>query len=193
LCPRCLSKATPAPGRILPDLDGIQVGVNFQEPINTAIHAFKYERQIRLMDPLGFLLLRTLQKVDWSIDIVTAVPLHPGRLRERGYNQSALISYVVARGRGWPFAPDVLARVRETSSQIHLNAQERRVNVAGAFEADPAVVCGRRVLIVDDVLTTGATLSACAEALRLAGAARVYGAAVAGAVYSDAAGSGAPV
>jgi ComF family protein len=118
----------------------------------------------------------------WPVDVVSAVPLHASRLRERGYNQAVLLAQVVARTRSWVFAPDALRRVRETASQVNLNAQERRANVEAAFFAEPAVFCGRQVLVIDDVLTTGATLSACADALRAAGATHVYGATLAGAV-----------
>jgi len=175
---------TQAPAREVPGLDGIRVRANFEGAISAAIHAFKYKRQTRLVQPLGTLLCEALQGVDWPVEVVLAVPLHAARLRERGYNQAALLADYLACARGWACQPSAIQRVRETASQVHLNAQERRVNVADAFAADPAWVRDRCVLIVDDVLTTGATLSSCAQAVRAAGATRVYGATVAGAVYS---------
>jgi ComF family protein len=184
LCARCLATVTQAPVREVPGLDDIRVRANFEGAISAAIHAFKYKRQTRLVQPLGALLCETLQDVDWPVDVVLAVPLHAARLRERGYNQAALLADYLARAQGWACQPAAIRRVRETASQVHLNAQERRMNVADAFAADPECVRGQCVLIIDDVLTTGATLSACADAVRVAGATRVFGATVAGAVYS---------
>jgi ComF family protein len=185
LCPRCLATVTQAPARSLPQFDGIRVRANYEGAVSSAIHAFKYERQIRLVEPLGRLLSEMLQDVDWPVDLVTAVPLHTQRLRERGYNQAALLAAYLAQTRGWEFTPAALVRIRETASQVQLNAQERLVNVADAFRADAGVVSGKNVLVLDDVLTTGATLSACADALWSAGARAVFGAALAGAVYAS--------
>jgi ComF family protein len=182
LCSHCLATVSPAPERTVAGLDGVQVRADFEGAIRTAVHAFKYEGQTRLAEPLGALLNETLCCTHWPVDVVSAVPLHASRLRERGYNQAVLLAQVVARTRSWVFAPDALRRVRETASQVNLNAQERRANVEAAFFAEPAVFCGRQVLVIDDVLTTGATLSACADALRAAGATHVYGATLAGAV-----------
>lgn len=185
LCPRCLAKVTAAPPRALPAFDGICVRANYEEPVSKAIHAFKYDRQTRLVNPLGDLLCQVLQTTRWPVDVVCGVPLHASRLRERGYNQAALLAEYVAQANRWSFVPSALSRVRETASQVHLNAQERRVNVADAFSADSRLVAGKQVLVIDDVLTTGATLSACADALRAAGATHVYGAAVAGSMYKE--------
>jgi len=190
LCPRCVQTILPAQPRIIDGLDGICVRAGFEGATRNAIHAFKYERQTRLAGPLGDLICQALQETAWPVDLVTAVPLHAARLRERGYNQAALIGQHVAFKQGWGFAANAIERVRETTSQTQLNAQERRANVQGAFRADGSLVAGKQVLVVDDVLTTGATLCACADALRAAGAIGVYGAAIAGAVHSDSVGAG---
>lgn len=163
-------------------LDGIAVRAVFEGPIRAAIHALKYDGQRRLAGPLGMLMNENLGRADWPVDVVVAVPLHESRLRARGYNQAALLADCVARMHDWSFVPGALRRVRDTASQVDLNAQERRANVEAAFEADPTVFHRKRVLVIDDVLTTGATLSACADALRAAGATHIYGATVAGAV-----------
>lgn len=185
LCPRCYATITQAPERHVSGLDGVRVRANFEGAISAAIHAFKYNHNTRLVEPLGHLLSEAVQDAAWSIDLVTAVPLHPNRLRERGYNQAALLGQHLAQANNWLFDSAVVSRVRETSSQVKLNAQERRTNVDGAFAAEAQWVAGRKILVIDDVLTTGSTLVACADALRAAGATQVYGAAVAGAVYSD--------
>jgi ComF family protein len=184
LCPQCVAASRRAAERSIPGLDGVQVWGDFEGAVRAAVHAFKYEGRTRLAGPLGALVVDGLATADWrtDIDVVTAVPLHASRLHERGYNQAALLAQVVAVARGWLFAPAAVHRIRQTASQVNLNAQERHLNVEAAFSAEPSVVDGMRVLVIDDVLTTGSTLLACADALRDAGAARVYGATVAGAV-----------
>ncbi len=185
LCEHCRSTITAAPDRVVPGLDGVTVRANFEGAVRDAIHALKYNRQTRVAEPLGELLAEMLQAADLPVGMVIPVPLHAARLRERGYNQAALLGVQVARQMGWAFVPDALNRVRETDSQVNLNARQRLANVDGAFAADPEYVAGRSILLVDDVLTTGATLVACADALRSSGAVRVYGAAVAGSMFAD--------
>lgn len=184
LCERCSRTVTLAPKRVVAGLDDVFVAVEFSGAASAAIHAFKYERQTQLADILGDWLCAVLHDVAMSVDCVVAVPLHHRRFSMRGYNQAALLAHYVAKRYGWVFAANAVTRVRETSSQVHLNAQERRANVAGAFAAQPDAVTGQRVLLVDDVLTTGATLAACAGALRAAGAESVIGATVASAMFS---------
>jgi competence protein ComFC len=108
---------------------------------------------------------------DWLIP----VPLHPSRERDRGYNQSELLARQLARRVNVPVSSQGLRRTRATAVQMTLNAAERRQNVAGAFECVAACVRGARVVIIDDVGTTGATLDACAQAVLQAGAVSVMG------------------
>ncbi len=110
-----------------------------------------------------------------AYDLVCAVPLHPVKRRERGYNQAALLARALARRLGIAYAaPRHLIRTKATPSQTRLTARQRVTNVMGAFEASAAGGwSGQRVLLVDDVMTTGATVSACAHALMQAGAASV--------------------
>ncbi len=111
-----------------------------------------------------------------AADVIVPVPLHRWRLLRRRYNQSALIGKAVAKSAGVEFCPDALVRTRATETQGHLNANERKKNVRSAFEAHPkrlSVIAGKRVVLVDDVYTTGATVSECAKALAKAGAADV--------------------
>jgi ComF family protein len=128
-----------------------------------------------------------------SVDLITSVPLHPARQRERGYNQADLLAQALGRVIGIPVGTAWLKRVRHTRSQVSLNAADRRENVHNAFAcevpvggevpapsskgkgcADPGV-SGRRVLVIDDVCTTGSTLEACSVALKAAGASSVWG------------------
>ncbi|GIX15941.1 MAG: phosphoribosyltransferase [Rhodothalassiaceae bacterium] len=106
-------------------------------------------------------------------DVVAAVPLHPLRRIRRRYNQAGLVAAAIAQRLRRPYLPLVVRRRRATRSQGGLSASQRRRNVAGAFDADRALLAGRRVLLVDDVMTTGATLRAAARACLKAGAAEV--------------------
>jgi len=106
-------------------------------------------------------------------ELVAAVPMHWRRLVSRGYNQSAELARAVAREIGAPALPGALRKKRHTTPQSRLGARERKANLAGAFSADEGLVADRRVLLVDDVMTTGSTLEAATRALLAAGAARV--------------------
>jgi ComF family protein len=132
-----------------------------------------------LWRPLGGLMVEALQGdapsalAPDSADVVCAVPLHESRLEQRGFNQSALIAEVVADSIGRPLRP-LLERTRPTLPQVDLPAQSRAANVRGAFEARlQEVIEDKRVLLIDDLYTTGATLAECARVLRRAGAAEV--------------------
>lgn len=139
-----------------------------------AIHALKYQGKWAIARPLGERLAVVLADSGWQPDLITATPLHPARLQKRGYNQSAKLAEQLARRAGLPFREGAVQRTRDTRAQVGLNAAARLRNVSGAFVAQPGIVAGKGVLLIDDVYTTGATLIACAEALREAGAARVW-------------------
>jgi ComF family protein len=113
-----------------------------------------------------------------AADLIVPVPLHPKRQAERGYNQSALLARELSRQVGLPVAPAELVRTVRTRPQVGLNRDERRANIAGAFRC-AGKVTDLRIVLVDDVCTTGATLEACAAELRSAGAAHVVGLTVA--------------
>jgi ComF family protein len=146
-----------------------------------AIVRMKYEPRPDLARPLGDLLWASIEPHCAALGdvVVVPVPLHPARLAERGFNQSALIAHCVARRLRAPLAL-ALARTRDTPRQTTLDRQRRARNMAGAFVVRQVdTVANRTVVLVDDVRTTGATLSACAAALRCAGAARVRSVALA--------------
>ena len=142
--------------------------------LREAIHALKYENAQKLAIPLGERLAANLAQLEWPVDTVIPVPLHTSRRKQRGYNQSQLLSEVVASIIGKPCWPDAIERQRDTQSQVGLNRQQRQANMANAFTADTQIG-GYTALLIDDVYTTGATLSGCAAALMAAGANAVFG------------------
>jgi ComF family protein len=161
------------------NLDEVHAGWHFDEAIQLVIHAFKYRRRPSLSRVLGEMLARRLQnrlRDEVSPAALVPVPLHPRRGRERGFNQSMLLAQVVAKAWNMAVQPQALARIRFTQQQAKLDAQARRENVAGAFApARKARLEGHTIFLVDDVFTTGATMNACAAALKSAGANRVIG------------------
>lgn len=146
----------------------------FGGAVAEGLRHLKYSGRPDLAIPLGHLARRAARDAGPAADIVIPVPLHPARLAERGYNQAALLGVEVAEELGVPLAARALRRTRPTPQQARLDRAARLANVAGAFRVRaPAAVRGRRVLLIDDVCTTGATLAACAEALRASGAVEV--------------------
>jgi ComF family protein len=140
--------------------------------LKEAINHFKYFRKKRLLRPLAELLC-TLDIP--AVDVVLPVPLHRSRLQERGFNQSALIARQIAGKHALPLLINTLVRVRNTPQQVGLNARRRRKNIAGVFSVlQGNTVAGRRVLLVDDVITTGATVQECTRELLHAGAVDVH-------------------
>jgi len=144
----------------------------YEGVLRQLIHLFKYARIRPLARPLGEYLAAALPR-DQRFELIVPVPLHWRRRLARGFNQAALLAAAVARRYGVAVAP-ALRRRRRTPSQAGLSNAQRRANVAGAFVARRKQdLAGRRVLLVDDVMTTGATASACAAALKRAGASHV--------------------
>lgn len=141
--------------------------------IATAIAALKYKDRPDLGPRLGQAMVPAALHLRGEVDVVVPVPLHARRLAERGYNQALLLAGPVARILHAPLAPRLLVRRRETSQQANLDRRQRLENIEGAFVADGTIE-RKRILLVDDVRTTGATLAACAAALRAAGAPQVY-------------------
>jgi ComF family protein len=141
-------------------------------PLAASVRALKYHRRRVVAEALGHLLA---ERYPFAPDaVLVPVPLHRGRLRERGFNQALLMAHVLGRRRRLPVLPAALVRIRATCGQTGLGAPERRTNLAGAFRvAQASRLRDRTVVLIDDVLTTGATADACAAALLLAGAARV--------------------
>ncbi|MGI8857668.1 MAG: double zinc ribbon domain-containing protein [Thermomicrobiales bacterium] len=177
-CPKCGKRMT-QPGicpvcRAYPNaLDGMVAATLFVGPVRECIHALKYEGQRSYAATLAAV-ARPAFAAMARPDALVPVPLFPTRERGRGFNQSALIARRLA-GDDVTVMPGWLARTRDTPPQVGQDREARHANVADAFVCpDPAAVQGRHLLLFDDVATTGATLDACARALRAAGAASIH-------------------
>jgi ComF family protein len=185
-CLRCalpLPQAAPACGRCLrspPPFAAARAPLHYADPIDRWLGALKFRNGLAA----GLLLAELLDAEIGSamaatqFDAVLPVPLHRCRLRERGFNQALELLRPLAATRGWTVEPGLLRRERDTPHQIGLDALTRRRNLKGAFRADP-VVAGARLLLFDDVITTGSTLREAAAELLQAGAAEVQVLAVA--------------
>jgi ComF family protein len=145
---------------------------SYTTPLSHAIQRFKYGARPDLARPLSQLLSPALSMfAPFASELLVPVPLHPRRLAERGYNQAALLTAQIAKASGLPQRPLGLRRIRHTRPQVGRSRADRIATVTGIFEVrEPASVRGRRVILVDDVTTTGATLAACVSALEAAGA-----------------------
>lgn len=149
----------------------------YDDASRAIVLAFKHGDHTHYALAFGAWLQRAAAPFLPQIDLIAPVPLHRWRLFRRRYNQSVLIGRVLARHSGRLLVPDLLVRRRNTPSQGRLTRDQRRRNVSGAFTVRPALregLAGKRVLLVDDVFTTGATVEACSRALLAAGAAAVY-------------------
>lgn len=195
LCMACLSSIPPLPAPICqlcgnsliangicrgcrfapPGLNGVRTFGTFRGALRACIHALKYEGNRRLGKPLGLLLARAYRDYGLRCDILVPVPLHGIRQRQRGFNQAQLLAESCSNDLRLPLC-SLLVRTRHTPAQTTLTAAERRQNVANAFHySSTHPLAGSRILLIDDVCTTGATLESCAAPLFAAGARAVYG------------------
>jgi ComF family protein len=162
-----------------------RAAVCFLGPAQELIHRFKYGKKTHLVRPIGLLAAARLAPFvsENGAELIVPVPLHPRRLRERGFNQALLIAQVLSKNFRVPLSRNNLRRIRWTEPQINLSGEERIKNVRGAFSVkDPASFEGKSILLVDDVYTTGSTAAECAKVLKNNGAAQVHVATVARAV-----------
>jgi ComF family protein len=159
-------------------LDHVRSVGPFERWLRSAIIQFKYHGEWARADHLAPLLANACRDLP-NVDAVIPVPLHASRQRSRGFNQSFLLSQHIAPLLSAPVM-DILVRTRPTQAQAHLGAGKRRTNVERAFAVRPGLhLAGRSCLLVDDVITTGATLAACADTLKAAGAPSVAAATLA--------------
>jgi ComF family protein len=147
-----------------------------EEITRELIHRFKYSHKVILRRPLALLAARHLENFvsDFGADLIVPVPLHNKRLRQRGFNQALLLAEIFSDRWDIPLSRNNLKRIRWTEPQVNLNAPERVRNVKGAFSlTDEVESNGKRVLLVDDVYTTGSTVKECSRVLKRGGAAEV--------------------
>jgi ComF family protein len=197
LCDKCFSKivlvkspSCPNCKTLMPDgkfcshccrksqLSGIMISAYYEEgPLREAICSYKYKFIKELADPLSNLLISHLQEHPLPPEaILVPVPLHKSRLRQRGFNQAAILAEKVSEVFGLEYNPDILVRIRKTKPQVELSGKARRENIKGAFSCQkPNFVKGKNIILIDDVCTTGATLEGCAAELKEANASKVWG------------------
>jgi ComF family protein len=133
------------------------------------VHKFKYDGVTALAEPLGTLVTEYWSRHPIPADVLVPVPLHKDRLRRRGFNQAALLAHQLSKQVDLPVDEQTLVRQRATASQVDLDTEKRKQNVRDAFRCRTSALANRRVLLIDDVCTTGATLEACAAALKDSG------------------------
>ena len=192
-CPQC-GQPTTAPQRCarcqrtsFEALNGARAAALHVGPMRQAIHRFKYRGETRLARPLAAYMATRTGHRRLRSQVLIPVPLHLTRLARRGYNQSALLAQNLSRSLAIPVVEDAVIRQQATRPQVTLRAADRWRNMANAFRCvHPEAVRGARVLVIDDVMTTGSTLDACAVALKEAGAKEVWGYTLARAVFASA-------
>jgi ComF family protein len=168
VCPSCWQRPT--------EIDGIRSPFRFDEVVRKSIHELKY-RNLKAISPcLAELLADYLKENSLPGEALVSVPLHPRRLRERGYNQSGLLARELGKRIGLPVIEDCLIRVKQAQPQVRaVDVEERRSNVADAFVCRDERVKGKETILIDDVCTSGATLESCAAVLKNRGATSVWG------------------
>ena len=167
------------------EIDGIRSLFRFDDIIRKAIHQLKY-RNLKAISPcLAELLADYLRSNPLPGEALICVPLHPRRLRERGYNQSNLLARGLGERIDLPVIENCLIRVKQTQPQVRAaDVEERRRNVVDAFRCCDERISGRQIILIDDVCTSGATLESCAVALKNKGATSVWGLTLAREIYN---------
>ena len=161
-CGHCLTKP--------PHFDASIASFIYDFPLDKLVQSFKYAHQLALGRWFGEQLVPSA--TDCQADLIIPLPLHPLRLRERGFNQALELARPISAARGWPIDTQTCSRIRHTPAQADLPWRERVKNIRGAFHCNTDL-SGKNIVLIDDVMTTGASLNECARTLKLHGAARV--------------------
>ena len=164
VCERCT--------RLGPSFDSIISAGYYEQGLGEIIRAIKYHKNIALGVSVTHLLVEKLEGIE--ADLVLPVPLGRKRLKQRGHNQAAMLAFPLALALKIPYSGSAVQRTRETKSQVRLNVNERIMNVKNAFLAKSDMIRGKKIILVDDVITTGATVNDCSRALKDAGALEVH-------------------
>jgi ComF family protein len=162
--------------RYPPTYERARAAARFDGTMRDLVHSLKYADRHEMVNLFGRMLQSAGRDLLRDADLLIPVPLHRGRLWKRRFNQSAILAGRLSAAASLPLELRVLRRIHATASQVGLSRAERRQNVAAAFAVAPAAasrIAGKRVLLIDDVITTGATLDACARVLKAAGAAEI--------------------
>jgi len=165
ICDTCLEER--------PHFRALRAWAVFDDPVRSVLLKLKYRRDISMGDSLASQMLPFVRELNWPIDMIVPIPLGKQRRKQRGYNQAGMIARPLAMALNIKYAPSELVRRKETRSQVELTKVERKENVRDAFQAGTGVR-GKNILVLDDVSTTGSTLSSSAEALYLSGAKDVF-------------------
>lgn len=176
VCPNCRQRQA--------EIDGIRSPFHFDGAVRKSIHQLKYRNLKAISCSLAELLAGYFRSNPLPGEVLVPVPLHPRRLRERGYNQSSLLARELGKFTNLPVIEGCLIRVKEARPQVRAsNVEERRKNVSDAFVCSDGEVSGKQVILIDDVCTSGATLESCAAALKAKGAISVWGLTLAREIY----------
>jgi competence protein ComFC len=157
-----------------PSFSALRSWGEYSEPLRGALHTLKYRNNLGLARVFTPMLVEIVKSQNWELDAVLPVPLCRSHSKERGFNQSELLAYPLALELGLPLLTHAITRVKETSSQVSLDRESRFKNLEGAFVGNPATLKERSVLLVDDTVTTGATLVSCSKALLDSGCRSVF-------------------
>jgi len=190
ICPKCgrpqaSGIVCPSCRQLQTEIDGIRSPFRFDEVIRKAIHQLKYQNLKAISPCLAELLADYLGSNPLPGEVLVPVPLHPRRLRERGYNQSSLLARELAKLTNLRVVEDCLIRTKQAQPQVRAaSVEERRRNVANAFVCQNDKLSGKQVILIDDVCTSGATLESCAIALKNKGVISVWGLTLAREIYN---------
>lgn len=168
LCGTCINNP--------PDFEKSFIPMRYASPINHMIHLFKFKRKLQYAPILAKLILLQLNNETDNIDAIIPIPLHPKKLSKRGFNQSYILAKIISKKTGIPINYQALKRKKSTQPQYALKKNQRLKNLKGAFECD---LSPKNVLLIDDVVTTTATVQSAALCLKQSGAEKIYIAAVA--------------
>ncbi len=163
ICGECLRKK--------PAFDRVMTGYRYEEPLRTLLHEFKYKGALHLRTFLAQLMMTTFDTEASRADCIIPIPLHTQRMKQRGFNQAAELAKLISKKINIKYDPKLCTKIRNTSPQVGLNAQERQKNLRHSFKAKPSSY--HYVLLIDDLLTTGSTAHEMAKILKQQGVQRV--------------------